>query len=98
MRLTKNLFNIVLAASCLAIAACGGSGSQSSASTSASGSSWSAAATARASALSSTASPSGTTIPSATQGTDSSGNIWTVSDGVIYENGGPAGFSGGVTL
>jgi hypothetical protein len=45
-----------------------------------------------------TASPNGTTIPSATKVTDSSGNDWTVSGGVIYENGVLAGYSNGVTL
>ena len=45
-----------------------------------------------------TASPNGTTIPSATQVTDSSGNDWTVSGGVIYENAALAGYSNGVTL
>jgi hypothetical protein len=43
-------------------------------------------------------SPSGTTIPSATQITDSSGHIWTVSGGVISENGALAGYSKSVTL
>jgi hypothetical protein len=42
-------------------------------------------------------SPEGTTIPSATQITDSSGNVWTVSGGIIYENGALAGYSSGVT-
>jgi hypothetical protein len=39
------------------------------------------------SATSQAASPSGTTIPNASQLVDSSGNIWTVSGGVVYENG-----------
>jgi hypothetical protein len=43
-------------------------------------------------------SPNGTTIPSATQITDSSGNVWTVSGGVVYENAALAGYSSGVTL
>ncbi len=38
-------------------------------------------------------SPSGTTIPSATQITDSSGNVWTVSGNVVYKNGALAGSS-----
>ncbi len=45
-----------------------------------------------------TVSASGTTIPSATQIVDASVNVWTVSGGVISENGKPAGFSAGVTL
>jgi hypothetical protein len=38
-------------------------------------------------------SPSGTTIPSATQIIDASGNVWTVVSGVVQENGANAGFS-----
>ena len=37
------------------------------------------------------ASPDGTTIPSATSITDNGGNVWTVSGGVIYRNGGTVG-------
>jgi hypothetical protein len=44
------------------------------------------------------ASVSGTSIPTATQIVDGSGNIWTVSAGVIYENGALAGYSNAVTL
>jgi hypothetical protein len=44
-----------------------------------------------------TASANGTTIPAATQITDSSGNVWVVSGGVIYKNGVLAGYSSGVT-
>src|ERR1700731_2075081 len=44
------------------------------------------------------ASPSGTTIPSATQILDSSGKPWTLSGGVVYDNGALAGYSKGVTL
>jgi len=43
-------------------------------------------------------SPNGTTIPSATEIIDSSGNVWTVSGGVIYQNGALAGYSNSVTL
>jgi hypothetical protein len=43
------------------------------------------------------ASPNGTTIPSATQITDNGGNVWSVSGGVIYENGALAGYSNSVT-
>jgi hypothetical protein len=44
------------------------------------------------------ASASGTTIPSASQIVDSQGNIWTVSGGVVLENGADAGYSSGVIL
>ncbi len=43
-------------------------------------------------------SPNGTTIPAASQITDISGNVWAVSNGVIYENGALAGYSNEVTL
>jgi hypothetical protein len=45
-----------------------------------------------------TTSPNGTTVPSATQIIDGSGNVWTVASGVIYENGALAGYSKSVTL
>ncbi len=45
-----------------------------------------------------TTSPSGTTIPPSSQIVDSSGNTWTVTAGVIYENGSTAAFSQNVTL
>jgi aryl-phospho-beta-D-glucosidase BglC (GH1 family) len=45
-----------------------------------------------------TESASGTTIPSASQIVDAQGNVWTVSGGVIDENGEPAGYSANVTL
>jgi hypothetical protein len=44
-----------------------------------------------------TPSTAGTAIPAATQITDSSGNVWVLSGGVIYENGTLAGYSKGVT-
>jgi len=43
-----------------------------------------------------TPSPSGTVITSAGQITDASDNLWTVSGGVIYENGALAGYSNAV--
>jgi hypothetical protein len=43
------------------------------------------------------ASPAGTSIPAATQITDSSGNVWAVVGGVVYENGALAGYSNAVT-
>jgi cellulase (glycosyl hydrolase family 5) len=42
-------------------------------------------------------SPSGTTIPPGSQITDSAGNVWTVSGGVVYENGSTAGYSASVS-
>jgi hypothetical protein len=46
----------------------------------------------------STPSASGTTIPTATQLIDSSGNVWTVSGGAIYLNGNHAGSSANTAL
>lgn len=43
-------------------------------------------------------SPSGTTIPSATQIVDSNGNVWTLVTGVVIENGRAAGYSANVIL
>jgi hypothetical protein len=40
----------------------------------------------------------GTTAPLATQITDARGDIWTLSGGIVYENGAPAGYSRSVTL
>jgi hypothetical protein len=93
MRLTINVFKAAPAILCLAIAACGGnSSSQLSPKSNAT------VASVLEAAVPGTASPDGTTIPSATQITDSSGNAWTVSGGVIYENGALAGYSNRVTL
>ncbi|GAA3121941.1 hypothetical protein JOF29_006689 [Kribbella aluminosa] len=44
------------------------------------------------------ASPDGTTIPSATSITDNGGNVWTLSGGVIYRNGGTVGNTFNVTV
>jgi Fibronectin type III domain len=95
MRLTINVFKAALAVSCLAIAACGGN---SSADSQSSPNSKATVASVLKAAVPGTASPNGTTIPSATQITDSSGNVWTVSGGVIFENGALAGYSKSVTL
>jgi hypothetical protein len=46
----------------------------------------------------STPSPNGSAIPPLTQLMDSALNVWTVSSGIIYENGGLAGYSANVTL
>jgi hypothetical protein len=43
-------------------------------------------------------SPDGTTIPPAAQIVDGAGNAWTVTGGVIYENGALAAYSANVTL
>jgi hypothetical protein len=88
-----NAFNAALAASCLALSACGGDSSGETASSANSDSMKAAATVAQA-----TASISGTRIPTAKQIVDSSGNVWTVSSGVIYENGKLAGYSNAVTL
>jgi Putative Ig domain len=95
MRLMINVFKAALAVSCLAIAACG---SNSSADPQSSLNSNAASASSLKAAAPATASPNGTTIPSATKITDSSGNVWTVSGGVISENGALAGYSKSVTL
>jgi len=90
MRLMINVLAAALAVSCLTLAACGGSSSADSGK--------GIAASILEAAVPGTASLDGTTIPSATQITDSGGNIWTVSGGVIDENGALAGYSNAVTL
>ena len=42
------------------------------------------------------ASPPGTTIPTAPQITDNNGNLWSVVNGVVYQNGASAGYSNAV--
>jgi hypothetical protein len=100
MHLTR-IFKAALVASCLAIAACGSSTESSTArladALSAPNDTATVASAIRAAAAT-TASPSGTTIPAATQIIDAGGNLWTVSGGVIDENGKLAGYSAGVTL
>ena len=103
MRLTISIFKAAVAASCFALAACGGdstAGSTSSSDNSTAATVLKAAAVAKASTAiaASTASANGTTIPSATNIIDGSGNVWSVTAGVIYENGAPAGYSNAVTL
>jgi len=88
-----NTLKAVLVFSCLVIAACSGSSSADSQS-SAIDSGIKAATTA---AATNAVSVSGTKIPSATRIIDSSGNTWTVSGGVIQENGALAGYSASVT-
>ena len=89
MRLMINVFRAALAVSCLGIAACSGNSSADSKD---------AVASLMEAAAPGTASLSGTAVPSATQITDSSANVWTVSGGVVGENGTSAGYSSGVTL
>ena len=88
-----NAFNAALAVSCLALSACGGDSSGETTSSANSDNMKAAATVTQASA-----SISGTRIPSAKQIVDSSGNVWTVASGVIYENGKLAGYSNAVTL
>jgi hypothetical protein len=95
MRRSNNFFTTALAALCLAIAACSGN--------SAGDSQPSASGTAKVAgvikaAAESADSVAGTAIPAATEIIDGSENVWTVSSGVIYENGALAGYSKGVTL
>jgi hypothetical protein len=88
-----NTFKAVLAFSCLVIAACSGS---SSADSQSSGIATGIEAASKAAATNAV-SVSGTRIPSAASIIDSSGNAWTVSGGVIHENGALAGYSASVT-
>jgi hypothetical protein len=88
-----NAFNAALAVSCLALSACGGDSSGETASSANSDSMKAAAAVTPA-----TASISGARIPTAKQIVDSSGNVWTVAGGVVYENGAMAAYSNAVTL
>jgi co-chaperonin GroES (HSP10) len=90
-----NTLKAVLVFSCLVIAACSGSSSADSQASSSAIDSSIKAATAAVAA--NAASVGGTRIPSAASIIDSSGNTWTVSGGVIHENGGPAGYSAAVT-
>jgi hypothetical protein len=97
---TNNMLKVAFVASCLAaLAACGDNGSTV-------GSDAAAAtvlkaaipATAVPTATAGTTSLNGTTIPWATQIIDSTGNVWTVSGGVAYENGAMAGYTQNVKL
>jgi hypothetical protein len=88
-----NTFKAVLVFSCLVIAACsGGSSSDTQSSGVATGIDEASKAVAT-----NAVSISGTRIPSATRIVDSSGNTWTVSGGVVHENGALAGYSASVT-
>src|ERR1700733_8198452 len=49
-------------------------------------------------AMAATASVNGANIPALSQIVDASSNVWTLSSGVVYENGAKAGFSDGVIL
>jgi hypothetical protein len=83
----------VLVFSCLVIAACSGS---SSADPQSSGIATGIEAASKAAATNAV-SVSGTKIPSAAHIIDSSGNTWTVSGGIVHENGALAGYSASVT-
>jgi hypothetical protein len=83
----------VLVFSCLVVAACSGSSSGDSQSSAIDSSIKAATAAAATNAVS----VSGTRIPSATRIIDGSGNTWTISGGVIHENGALAGYSASVT-
>jgi hypothetical protein len=85
------LASVLAGAGTLALSACGGGDSSA-----ASGAVSSRASAATMGAL--TTSADGTTIPSATQIIDSSGATWTLSNGVVYRNGAPAGYTAGVNL
>jgi hypothetical protein len=103
MNIAINFFKPTLVASCLTMAACSGGGSTGSTSSPNSGAATVTDASAvdasvvKAAAAATTTSPNGTTIPSATQIVDASGNLWIVTAGVIYENGALAGYSNAVT-
>ena len=95
MRLAINLFKMTFGVSCLALGACGGGGTVGS---NAATSQVAMGSVMKAAAARSTASPNGTTIPSAAQIIDGSGNTWTVTGGVISMDGALAGYSNAVTL
>lgn len=80
MKRRQFLSYVSAAASSYVLAGCGGDDA---ASTAASAN----AQSARAMATAFTVSANGTTVPPAASITDSSGNVWTVSSGVIYQNG-----------
>ncbi len=90
-----HLIQAALTVSCLALAACGGNGA---ATTQSSINSNDSVTSAQKTTGSDSVSPSGTTIPTATQIIDASGNVWTVTGGIVDENGAAAGFSLNVTL
>jgi hypothetical protein len=92
-----NFLHAALAASVLALAACG-SDTAAESPASASGSTNVAASVKDAAPATTAASPNGTTIPAATQIIDGDGNVWTVAGGVVFENGASSGVSGNVTL
>jgi hypothetical protein len=93
MRPTINVLRWAVCSLFLALAACG-----SNSSTDLSSSANNVTATLKEAVVAGTASLDGTTIPSATEITDKSGNVWTVSGGVVYKNAALAGYSKSVTL
>jgi len=98
MRQSIQVFKAALAVSYVAIAACGGSGSSGNSASPPSSVAPDAAIKAAAAVAAGTPSVSGTTIPAATEITDKVGNVWTVTSGVVNENGALAGASQDVTL
>ena len=79
---------LTAAASSYVLVACGGGGGGSSAASGAANAASSTNAIANAStAATSTASPDGTTVPSASSIVDNGANVWTLSSGLIYKNG-----------
>jgi hypothetical protein len=96
MRMVINILKVALVVSCLTVAACGDDNSSDA--TSSSNSAATVATSLKAAAVTGAAHPNGTSIPSATQIIDSSGNVWTVSGGIVYVNGALAGYSNQVTL
>lgn len=95
---TINFLQAAIAASCFAVAACGGSVGSSSAPSGDAPLAALKVTVAGDAAAAVDASPSGTRIPAATLIIDVDGNRWTVADGEIYENGALAGYSRAVTL
>lgn len=92
MRQASYILKTGLSVSYVAVAACSGSGN----SASTPGSDIAEASLKAAAAV--TVSRSGTTIPAATEITDSGANVWTIAAGVVHENGASAGYSKAVTL
>ena len=85
------LAGLLTGAGALALSACGGGGSDG-------GTAETSAALRSVANAAITASPNGTTIPSATTIIDASGAKWTVSGGVVYRNGSKAGYTSQAAL
>jgi hypothetical protein len=94
MQQAISAFRATLAVACLAISACGDNGAAGSDALSLNRDTMRVSGTITRPA----ASASGTRIPTATRIIDGGGNTWTVSAGVVYENGALAGYTNAVTL